>query len=384
MVGFQTKLKHGEQVRIFRTIPGLQNAEFARLGGLHRNTFLNSPKLLDATLRLKAKPRCALPARSPAARAMLNPPPSACWRARFAAAERRGEAIVPPPPTTAHGALLAHITGGHIETIDAGPLLVPADERQFRPVPAARAKASPSTRTAASSAAARPKTWREKARLSRPRARRSRTLDRGEPHGGRRRINSDRQSAEVRPAPRASMRHCRRHCGTCGGGTARSRALHRPTSVVAAPTAKMPAERSRESPASARCDKCRRARSAVRQARHAIRASRARHKHPQGRRHSAEEFPAAYKADGAPRGAASPDQTGKRFGLAGVPQQHRQARLGPARIRAAHSNQHREVAPRNLGARQGLPSARRRHRNGVLRSMQQGARAPDHGATPCP
>ena len=57
MVGFQTKLKHGEQVRIFRTIPGLANAEFARLGGLHRNTFLNSPKLLDDTLRLKAMPR---------------------------------------------------------------------------------------------------------------------------------------------------------------------------------------------------------------------------------------------------------------------------------------------------------------------------------------
>ena len=76
MVGFQTKLKHGEQVRIFRIIPGLQNAEFARLGGLHRNTFLNSPKLLDQTLRLKANPRCVSPARSPAARAMSNPPPS--------------------------------------------------------------------------------------------------------------------------------------------------------------------------------------------------------------------------------------------------------------------------------------------------------------------
>ena len=57
MVGFQTKLKHGEQARIFRTIPGLANAEFARLGGLHRNTFLNSPKLLDETLRLNAMPR---------------------------------------------------------------------------------------------------------------------------------------------------------------------------------------------------------------------------------------------------------------------------------------------------------------------------------------
>ena len=76
-MGFQTKLKHGEQTRLFRTIPGLQRAEFARLGGLHRNTFLNSPRLLDATLRLKAMPRCASPARSPAARAMSKAPPSA-------------------------------------------------------------------------------------------------------------------------------------------------------------------------------------------------------------------------------------------------------------------------------------------------------------------
>ena len=60
MVGFQTKLRHGEQTRIFRTIPGLENAEFARLGGLHRNTFLNSPKLLDETLRLRARAAVAL------------------------------------------------------------------------------------------------------------------------------------------------------------------------------------------------------------------------------------------------------------------------------------------------------------------------------------
>jgi methylenetetrahydrofolate--tRNA-(uracil-5-)-methyltransferase len=77
MVGFQTKLKHGEQQRVFRTIPGLENAEFARLGGLHRNTFLNSPKLLDGTLRLRASRGCASPARSPAAKAMWNPPRSA-------------------------------------------------------------------------------------------------------------------------------------------------------------------------------------------------------------------------------------------------------------------------------------------------------------------
>ncbi len=82
MVGFQTKLKHGEQTRIFRTIPGLEHAEFARLGGLHRNTFLNSPKLLDGTLRLQARCRgCASPARSPAAKAMWNPPRSGCWPA---------------------------------------------------------------------------------------------------------------------------------------------------------------------------------------------------------------------------------------------------------------------------------------------------------------
>ena len=78
MVGFQTKLKHGEQVRLFRTIPGLERAEFARLGGLHRNTFINSPLLLDATLRMKAALHTASPARSPAAKVMSNLPPSAC------------------------------------------------------------------------------------------------------------------------------------------------------------------------------------------------------------------------------------------------------------------------------------------------------------------
>jgi methylenetetrahydrofolate--tRNA-(uracil-5-)-methyltransferase len=121
MVGFQTKLKHGEQVRIFRTIPGLQNAEFARLGGLHRNTFLNSPKLLDQTLRLKANPRWRFAGQITGCEGYVESAAIGLLAARFAAAERRGEVIVPPPPTTAHGALLAHITGGHIETIDAGP-----------------------------------------------------------------------------------------------------------------------------------------------------------------------------------------------------------------------------------------------------------------------
>jgi methylenetetrahydrofolate--tRNA-(uracil-5-)-methyltransferase len=121
MVGFQTKLKHGEQVRIFRTIPGLQNAEFARLGGLHRNTFLNSPKLLDETLRLKTNPRWRFAGQITGCEGYVESAAVGLLAARFAAAERRGEAITAPPPTTAHGALLAHITGGHIETIDAGP-----------------------------------------------------------------------------------------------------------------------------------------------------------------------------------------------------------------------------------------------------------------------
>ena len=121
MVGFQTKLKHGEQVRIFRSIPGLQNAEFARLGGLHRNSFLNSPKLLDDTLRLKANPHWRFAGQITGCEGYVESAAVGLIAGRFAAAERRGEALSAPPPTTAHGALLAHITGGHIETIDAGP-----------------------------------------------------------------------------------------------------------------------------------------------------------------------------------------------------------------------------------------------------------------------
>ena len=121
MVGFQTKLKHSEQVRIFRSIPGLQNAEFARLGGLHRNTFLNSPQLLDDMLRLKANPRWRFAGQITGCEGYVESAAIGLIAARFAAAERRGEALSAPPPTTAHGALLAHITGGHIETIEAGP-----------------------------------------------------------------------------------------------------------------------------------------------------------------------------------------------------------------------------------------------------------------------
>ena len=121
MVGFQTKLKHGEQSRVFRSIPGLQNAEFARLGGLHRNTFLNSPKLLDEALRLKANPRWRFAGQITGCEGYVESAAIGGLAGRFAAAERRGERLAAPPPTTAHGALIAHITGGHIETIDAGP-----------------------------------------------------------------------------------------------------------------------------------------------------------------------------------------------------------------------------------------------------------------------
>ncbi|HUI98466.1 MAG TPA: methylenetetrahydrofolate--tRNA-(uracil(54)-C(5))-methyltransferase (FADH(2)-oxidizing) TrmFO [Xanthobacteraceae bacterium] len=127
MVGFQTKLKHGEQTRIFRTIAGLARAEFARLGGLHRNTFLNSPKLLDAKLRLEAAPRLRFAGQITGCEGYVESAAIGLLAGRFAAAERRGAEPDLPPPTTAHGALLAHITGGHIATIDAGP-------RSFQPM----------------------------------------------------------------------------------------------------------------------------------------------------------------------------------------------------------------------------------------------------------
>jgi methylenetetrahydrofolate--tRNA-(uracil-5-)-methyltransferase len=121
MVGFQTKLIHGEQLRIFRTIPGLERGEFARLGGLHRNTFLNAPKLLDETLRLKTDLRLRFAGQITGCEGYVESAAVGLLAGRFAAAERLGQSIAPPPPATAHGALLNHITGGHIETIDAGP-----------------------------------------------------------------------------------------------------------------------------------------------------------------------------------------------------------------------------------------------------------------------
>ena len=121
MVGFQTKLKHGEQTRIFRMIPGLENAQFARLGGLHRNTFINSPKLLDGSLKLKARPSIRFAGQVTGVEGYVESAAIGLLAGRFASSEARGEAIVAPPPTTAFGALLAHITGG-------------ADEKTFQPM----------------------------------------------------------------------------------------------------------------------------------------------------------------------------------------------------------------------------------------------------------
>jgi methylenetetrahydrofolate--tRNA-(uracil-5-)-methyltransferase len=127
MVGFQTKLKHAEQVRIFRTIPGLANAEFARLGGLHRNTFLNSPALLDGQLRLSTEPRLRFAGQMTGCEGYVESASVGLLAGMFAAADANGTRASAPPPTTALGALLGHITGGHIETIDNGP-------RSFQPM----------------------------------------------------------------------------------------------------------------------------------------------------------------------------------------------------------------------------------------------------------
>ena len=127
MVGFQTKLKYGAQTEIFRTIPGLGSAQFARLGGLHRNTFLNSPKLLDATLRLEALPRLRFAGQITGCEGYVESAAIGLLAGRFAAAERLGEEIATPPTTTAFGALLGHITGGHLSADEPG-------RRSFQPM----------------------------------------------------------------------------------------------------------------------------------------------------------------------------------------------------------------------------------------------------------
>ena len=121
IVGFQTKLRHGEQTRVFKMIPALRNAEFARLGGLHRNTFLNSPKVLDDWLRLRAAPRFRFAGQITGVEGYVESAAMGLIAGRFAAAEQLGEQLSPPPETTAMGALLTHITGG-------------ADAKTFQPM----------------------------------------------------------------------------------------------------------------------------------------------------------------------------------------------------------------------------------------------------------
>ncbi len=112
IVGFQTKLKHAEQTRIFRSIPGLQNARFARLGGIHRNTFINSPLLLDNRLRLKAMPRLRFAGQITGVEGYVESAAIGLLAGLFAAAELRGQDMPHPPVSTAMGALLQHLTGG--------------------------------------------------------------------------------------------------------------------------------------------------------------------------------------------------------------------------------------------------------------------------------
>ena len=128
MVGFQTKLKHGEQVRIFRTIPGLENAEFARLGGLHRNTYINSPTLLDGSLQLKSRQGLRFAGQITGCEGYVESAAIGLLAGRFAAAERLGRPVSLPPATTAFGSLLGHITGGHIVSDDE------PGKRSFQPM----------------------------------------------------------------------------------------------------------------------------------------------------------------------------------------------------------------------------------------------------------
>ena len=138
MVGFQTKLKHAEQVRLFRTIPGLENAEFARLGGLHRNTFLNAPLLLDRQLRLKSAPHIRFAGQITGCEGYVESAAVGLIAGRMALAELADEAWVSPPRTTALGALLAHITGD-AEAATYQPMNV--NFGLFPPLPEVRKKA---------------------------------------------------------------------------------------------------------------------------------------------------------------------------------------------------------------------------------------------------
>jgi len=138
MVGFQTKLKYGAQAEIFRRIPGLEQAEFARLGGLHRNTYLNSPALLDESLRLKARPHIRFAGQITGCEGYVESAAMGLLAGRLAAAELRGQKPLLPPAETAFGALLRHITGGHIcaaeETHEPAEAAGGRKPRSFQPM----------------------------------------------------------------------------------------------------------------------------------------------------------------------------------------------------------------------------------------------------------
>ena len=173
MVGFQTKLRHGEQTRIFRTIPGLEKAEFARLGGLHRNTYLNSPQLLDQTLRLKAEPRLRFAGQITGCEGYVEFAAMGLMAGRFAAAERLGERLL--LAAADHGAWRPARPHHRRPRRDhrCRPALLPADERQFRLVPAADARRSTRARTASACAAPK-RCWRRNARSAAARSTTSR------------------------------------------------------------------------------------------------------------------------------------------------------------------------------------------------------------------
>jgi len=127
IVGFQTKMKYGAQADVFRMIPGLEEAQFARLGGIHRNTFLNSPKLLDQSLRLKSMPHLRFAGQITGCEGYVESAAIGLLAGRFIAAELAGRPLAPPPETTAFGALLGHITGGHLIDSNGG-------QRSFQPM----------------------------------------------------------------------------------------------------------------------------------------------------------------------------------------------------------------------------------------------------------
>ena len=112
IVGFQTKMKYGAQTAVFKMIPGLENASFARLGGIHRNTFINSPTLLDDQMRLKSRPNIRFAGQVTGVEGYVESAAMGLLAGRMAAAEVKGEVLPPPPPETAMGALITHITGG--------------------------------------------------------------------------------------------------------------------------------------------------------------------------------------------------------------------------------------------------------------------------------